>query len=190
MSWNSQCVETVIPMLRIWFKIAWGHTYTFHRDCENYKVLGFDCEWVTVGGSRRPISLLQLASQSGLCGLFRLNALRNIPAELRELLQDEEILKVGIVPQEDARALAKEYGVTVASTLDLRHLALRAGRKPLGLSKMAYDVLNVEMDKDWRIRCSDWEANELTERQLKYAANDAHVAVEIFKFLMDGLVPR
>lgn len=53
------------------------------RHCTEYKVLGFDCEWVTVGGARRPVALLQLASHRGLCALFRLCHLQRIPPELK-----------------------------------------------------------------------------------------------------------
>lgn len=50
---------------------------------EEYNVLGFDCEWVTVGGTRRPIALLQLATHKGYCALIRLCHLKRIPTELR-----------------------------------------------------------------------------------------------------------
>ena len=40
------------------------------------------------------------------------------------------------------------------------------------------------MDKSYRIRCSDWEANDLSQRQICYAANDALVALEIFYALV------
>lgn len=38
-----------------------------------------------------------------------------------------------------------------------------------------------------QVRCSDWEADVLSEVQLKYAAADAHVAVRIFARLVDDL---
>lgn len=46
-------------------------------------MLGFDCEWVTVGGVRRPVALLQLTSHRGLCALIRLCHLQRIPPELK-----------------------------------------------------------------------------------------------------------
>lgn len=55
----------------------------YSRHCDEYNVLGFDCEWVTVGGARRPVALLQLASHRGLCALIRLCKLQMIPIELR-----------------------------------------------------------------------------------------------------------
>lgn len=62
--------------------------------------------------------------------------------------------------------------------------------KPEGLAKMAKSQLNIEMDKNWRIRCSDWEAKELSEQQLEYAANDAHVGIQLFKKVANKIVPK
>lgn len=59
----------------------------FFRQCCELGVLGFDCEWVTVGGARRPIALLQLASHDGFCALFRLCRLKKIPPELRVIVE-------------------------------------------------------------------------------------------------------
>ena len=36
------------------------------------------------------------------------------------------------------------------------------------------------MDKSYRVRCSDWEAKELSSRQIAYASNDAVVALQVF----------
>ncbi|XP_065354652.1 exonuclease 3'-5' domain-containing protein 2 isoform X2 [Calliphora vicina] len=160
------------------------------KDCKTLNVLGFDCEWVTVGGTRRPTALLQLSSGEGLCALFRLCCMKQIPKSLRDLLEDDNVLKVGVAPQGDAQKLAHDYSVGVASTFDLRFLAALTGRKPEGLAKMSKSVLNVELDKHWRIVCSNWEAKDLSEKQLDYAANDALVAVEIFKKLSNDLIPK
>lgn len=88
---------------------------------------------------------------------------------------------MGVVPVDDAKYLAIDYGVHVASTLDLRHIADELGVKPEGLAKMAKEHLNVVMEKDWRISCSDWEQPELTPVQVSYAATDAHVGVALYK---------
>ncbi|XP_054742283.1 exonuclease 3'-5' domain-containing protein 2 [Anastrepha obliqua] len=160
---------------------------TLKRHCHEYKVLGFDCEWVTVGGKRRPVALLQLSSQKGLCALFRLCTLQQIPKGLRDLLEDDNVIKVGVGPQDDAHKLAFDYGVGVASTLDLRYLAALVNQKPGGLAKMAKSLLDVHLDKNWRLSCSDWEAKVLNEKQLQYAANDALVAVKIFEKLAKKL---
>lgn len=142
-----------------------------------------------MGGTRRPAALLQLSSDKGLCALFRLCCMKQIPKSLRELLEDDDVLKVGVDPHGDAMKLCHDYGVGVASTFDLRFLAAMTGRKPGGLANMSKSVLNVELDKHWRIVCSDWEAKDLSEKQLHYAANDSLVGVLIFKNLAKELVP-
>ncbi|XP_017083906.2 exonuclease 3'-5' domain-containing protein 2 [Drosophila eugracilis] len=160
------------------------------KHCQNFKVLGFDCEWITVGGSRRPVALLQLSSHQGLCALFRLCHMKQIPKDLRELLEDDSVIKVGVAPQEDAMKLSHDYGVGVASTLDLRFLCVMAGHKPEGLGKLSDTHLNYKLDKHWRLVCSNWEAKQLEPKQLNYAANDALVAVAIYRKLCRDLEPK
>lgn len=151
------------------------------KDTAKYSVLGFDCEWVTVNGVRRPVALLQLASQSGLCALIRLCQIKYIPPQLYELLEDENVIKVGVSPQDDAKYLLRDYGVNVRSTLDLRFVAQLLRQQPESLAKMAKSHVGIELNKNWRIRCSSWDSGTLTEEQIDYAAKDALVAIEIFK---------
>lgn len=99
-------------------------------------------------------------------------------------------MKVGVSPQGDARYLVQDYGVCVASTLDLRYMAAMTKCRTGGLGKMSEDYLKVKLDKNWRIRCSDWEAPELNDKQIDYAAKDAHVAVELFKYFAAKLQPK
>ncbi|XP_017874797.1 PREDICTED: exonuclease 3'-5' domain-containing protein 2 [Drosophila arizonae] len=158
--------------------------------CESFKVIGFDCEWITVGGTRRPVALLQLSSHKGLCALFRLCCMKQIPKDLRELLEDDAVLKVGVAPQDDAMKLSHDYGVGVASTFDLRYMAVMAGHQAEGLGKLSQTHLNTALDKNWRLACSNWEAPQLDSAQLNYAANDALAAVAIFQKLSKDLEPR
>ena len=73
------------------------------------------------------------------------------------------------------------------STFDLRFLALIANHKAEGLGKLSKSILNVELDKDWRIRCSDWEIENMSSVQVDYAAKDAFVAIEIFRKLYTSI---
>ncbi|EAT35135.1 AAEL012690-PA [Aedes aegypti] len=159
--------------------------------CREFRVLGFDCEWVNEQGKRHPVALLQLATHRGLCALIRLCEMKRIPPELGELLNDPAIVKVGVGPLEDAKLLRHDYNLKVESTLDLRHLADRCGVPgPYGMAKLAEKTLGVKLDKHWRIRASNWENAQLTERQIQYAASDAHVAVELFRTFAKKAVPR
>lgn len=108
----------------------------------------------------------------------------------KEILQDDNIIKVGVQPCSDAAYLAKDYGVCVASTLDLRYLAVECGYRPGGLAQLSMEHLKVQLDKNWRVRCSDWEAETLMNMQIEYAAKDAHVGVELFRKFADKLKPK
>ncbi|XP_053694716.1 exonuclease 3'-5' domain-containing protein 2 [Sabethes cyaneus] len=164
---------------------------TLRSHCQEYALLGLDCEWVSEQGKRRPVALLQLASHRGFCALFRLFEFKRIPAELGELLSDPTILKVGVGPVDDAKLLRLDYNLKVAGVLDLRHLAEKAGIPgPYGLGRLAQSVLGVTLDKHWRVRASNWERPLLSERQRAYAANDVHVAVALFERIAKQLVPR
>lgn len=109
--------------------------------------------------------------------------INRIPQELRDILENPDIIKTGVGPQSDATMLLQDYSIRMNGTFDLRFLAMLAGTKPEGLAKLSKNVLNVELDKDWRVRCSDWEAVKLSDKQIEYAAKDAQVAIDIFKDL-------
>ncbi|XP_058825512.1 exonuclease 3'-5' domain-containing protein 2-like [Topomyia yanbarensis] len=164
---------------------------TLRAHCQEQRILGFDCEWVSDLGENHPVALMQLASHRGFCALFRLCEMWPVPAQLRDLLDDPSILKVGVAPDEDAKLLKTDYNLTVASILDIRHLAKKIDfPPPYGLGDLAENALGFTMDKDWRIRASNWERSDLTDRQIKYAANDVHVAVELFEVFAKRLVAR
>ena len=47
------------------------------------------------------------------------------------------------------------------------------------MAGLASSFLGVRMDKDWRVRASDWEADVLSDRQTLYAANDALISINV-----------
>lgn len=83
----------------------------------------------SVKGRASAVSLLQVATYSGLCVLVRLLAFRSgqqlFPDTLMEVLRDTRILKVGVGCYEDGKRLMRDYGLTLTCTVDLRYLALR-----------------------------------------------------------------
>ncbi|XP_019133554.2 exonuclease 3'-5' domain-containing protein 2 isoform X1 [Larimichthys crocea] len=160
-----------------------------------FPVLGFDCEWVksdavSVKGRASAVSLLQMATYSGLCVLVRLLAFRSghFPLSLMEVLRDPHILKVGVGCYEDGKRLTRDYGLSMTCTVDLRYLTLRqrltAVNNGLSLKSLAADLLNVSLDKSLELRCSDWEADQLTLEQMTYAARDAQVSIALFLHLL------
>ncbi|XP_065542823.1 exonuclease 3'-5' domain-containing protein 2 isoform X1 [Lathamus discolor] len=170
----------------------WDHAEPLlKKELEKWPVLGIDCEWVSVEGKANPVSLLQMASSSGFCILVRLPRLvasgQTIPKTLLDIMADGAVLKVGVGCWEDACKLLHDYGLPVKGSVDLRYLAMRQWKDPphcLSLKSLAEEVLNCPLDKSPHVRCSNWEAEELTQDQVLYAARDAQVSVALFLHLL------
>ncbi|XP_071508031.1 exonuclease 3'-5' domain-containing protein 2-like [Diadema antillarum] len=159
----------------------------FAESARALKVVGLDCEWVTMDGKRKPVALLQLASpHSSTCLLFRLDQMAGeLPECILQILEDRSIYKVGVGVVDDANRLRKDYDIETQGCLDLRQMALRhlprslRGRS-LGLHDLAGIICSHEMLKDDAVRCSNWEADPLSCHQVDYAAMDAIIGAAIF----------
>ncbi|XP_043119478.1 LOW QUALITY PROTEIN: exonuclease 3'-5' domain-containing protein 2 [Puntigrus tetrazona] len=169
----------------------------FQKELSVHPVLGLDCEWVksmrvSVKGKASAVSLLQLATFSGRCVLVRLLAFRDaqlpLPGGLVGVLSDPRVLKVGVGCYEDGKRLTHDHGLALSCTVDLRYLALRQRQavlnNGLSLKSLAADLLNVTLDKSLELRCSDWEADVLSQEQMAYAAHDAQISVALFFHLL------
>ncbi|XP_054256113.1 exonuclease 3'-5' domain-containing protein 2 [Indicator indicator] len=162
------------------------------KELKKWPVLGIDCEWVSVEGKPNPVSLLQMASSSGLCILVRLPRLvssgQTMPRTLLDIMADSTVLKVGVGCWEDACKLLHDYGLPIKGSMDLRYLAMRQRKdlldSCLSLKSLAEKVLNCSLDKSPHVRCSNWEAEELAQDQVLYAARDAQVSVALFLHLL------
>ena len=94
---------------------------------------------------------------------------------------DSDCLKLGVGISDDAKKLREDFGAPVRGWFDIRHLAAdhRPEARKLGMAGLASSFLGLRLDKDWRVRASDWEADDLSQRQTLYAANDALVSINI-----------
>ena len=44
------------------------------------------------------------------------------------------------------------------------------------MKSLATNILDVTLDKHWHVQASNWEAQKLNQRQIKYATNDVLTA--------------
>ncbi|KAG0727407.1 Exonuclease 3'-5' domain-containing protein 2 [Chionoecetes opilio] len=189
--WRTTQKVWVVTSSNMWERV-YPHLY---REAVRDGAVGLDCEWVQIKGSRRPVALLQMATSSGLCVLVRLSHLKGVTLpNLKEFLSDNDVLKVGVGTVEDSDYLYQDYNLRVRGCIDLRHLVLLkeqtegVGRHHnLGLSSLAQAFLGRTLDKDWRVRSSDWEADILSQRQERYAAADALVGMQLLMVLVGAL---
>lgn len=149
------------------------------------EVLGFDTETKPAfkKGQKHKVALLQLATETDVF-LFRLNKI-GIPESLQSVIANPKIIKVGAAIKDDLKALNKHECMPPASFVDLQTLVRTYGIESVSLQKMTAIVLNFKISK--RQQISNWEAEVLSEAQLRYAATDGWVGYRIFTNLRKRL---
>ncbi|XP_068948105.1 exonuclease 3'-5' domain-containing protein 2 isoform X2 [Petaurus breviceps papuanus] len=133
-----------------------------------------------------------MASPTGRCVLLHLPKLISgkaaLPQTLLAILKDSRILKVGVGCWEDANKLLQDYDLIVRGCLDLRNLAMKQRRdllhSELSLKSLAETILNIPLNKAPLLRCSNWDAEQLTEEHVAYAARDAQISIALFLHLL------
>jgi ribonuclease D len=149
---------------------------------EDQSLIGFDTETKPSfrKGEFNHVSLLQL-STANQAFIFRLNKI-GFPPPLRSLLEKENVLKIGAAVHDDLKALKKlTDSFYPQSFFDLNDELKKVGFHNVGVRNLCGMVLKIHISKAEQV--SNWEADKLTERQLRYAATDAWACLEIFQKL-------
>ena len=147
-------------------------------------LLGFDTETRPTfrKGRKNSVSLIQLSTGDLAC-LFRINKI-GIPDELVNLLSNPSVTKAGVAVHDDIKFLKGVRKFLPDGFIDLQNFVKDFGIQSSGLKKLAAIVLGFRISK--RQQVTDWEAEQLTEAQLIYAATDAWVCYQIYKNLING----
>ena len=154
------------------------------RYLRRQRVLGFDTETKPCFTPHTPqpgVALLQLSGPSKAF-LFRVKS----PGMLRELcniLSNPKIVKVGAATTDDVRGLQRYRRFAPQSFVDLQHLVADWGIRDKSVKKMAAIIMEVKISKAQQL--SNWEAENLSDQQQKYAATDAWICREMYLKLMN-----
>jgi ribonuclease D len=152
---------------------------------ERHAVLGFDTETKPSfkKGKVHPTSLIQLAT-SKEAWIIRVSRI-GYPERLLKLLSNEEVLKVGLGLNDDLRRLRSDYHFEPAGFLDLQQYVEAFHIDEKGLKKLTAIVLGRRISKSQQV--SNWDADLLTEAQLRYAATDAWICLRIYHALRNSI---
>jgi ribonuclease D len=144
-----------------------------------FTYLGFDTETRPSfkKGQIHKVALLQLSTHEKAF-LFRLNHF-DLPLSLLRLLANPNIVKAGAAIRDDIKALQHNKGFKPGGFVELQDVAKDLGINNFSLKKLAGIVLNCKISKAQQL--SNWEADELTEAQLRYAATDAWISNLIYE---------
>ena len=154
------------------------------RYLKRQKVLGVDTEsrpCFSPGQPHYGVSLLQLSGQEKAY-LFRIKLIGDIPKQLRAILSDENIIKVGAAVNDDVRGLEKHHDFQPKAFVDLQKMVWEYGIKDKSVKKMAAIILGIRISKTQQL--SNWEAETLSDAQCAYAATDAWVCREMYMKLL------
>jgi len=101
---------------------------------------------------------------------------------LKPVLESESILKVGFGLGDDVRRLKTKFGIELQNVLDLSTALRRRGeRNPLGARSAVARFFGQRLQKSKRITTTNWSLPRLNDKQLQYAADDAHAALRIYR---------
>lgn len=148
------------------------------------KIVGFDTE--TRPSFRRgrtyKVSLIQISTLRHSF-LFRINKLGFID-ELREFLENENIIKVGLSIKDDFHVLRRVADFTPRGFIDLQPFVKKYGIVDNSLQRIYGIIFGERISKSQRL--SNWEADELTAGQCSYASIDAWACLKMYNHLVEG----
>ena len=100
---------------------------------------------------------------------------------LRRILSAADILKVGLGLGNDRSVLRSRLGIELNNVLDLGEAMRGPGhRGTVGAKVAVAHYFGQKFQKSKKVGTSNWANPRLNERQLLYAANDAHVALQLY----------
>ena len=148
-------------------------------------IIGFDTEskptFVTGDVSEGP-HLVQFALPDKAY-LFQLHQTEGLPF-LLELLQSEQVIKVGFDLKSDGGHIYAKLGIYPGGMVDLNTVFRMDGyHKHMGVRAAVALVFNQRFSKPRHVTTSNWSQRQLTPQQLLYAANDAYAALKVLEAL-------
>ena len=166
------------------------HMVKTERDCADaliallaMDVLGFDTESKPTflkGEASTGPHLVQLATDDAVY-LFQIGATPAL-ALLKAVLESASILKVGFGLQDDVKRLRAKLGIETSNVLDLANaLRNKNERNTLGAKTAVARFFGQKLAKSKKITTTNWALPRLSEKQILYAADDAHVALKIYR---------
>jgi ribonuclease D len=124
--------------------------------------------------------LIQLATDDEVF-LFQVARLKTIDG-IKAVLESKRVLKAGMGLGNDRSALKTRFGIDLQHVIDMGEVLRGHGyRGTVGAKVAVAHFFSQRLVKSKKIGTSNWSHRQLTEQQLRYAANDAHVALRIYR---------
>ncbi|MCK5468277.1 MAG: 3'-5' exonuclease domain-containing protein 2 [Cyclobacteriaceae bacterium] len=150
-------------------------------EIEKHDLVGLDTETKPTfkKGQFNHVALIQIAVPEKVY-LLRIHRV-GITNTLANFFSNDQIIKVGIALDDDLIALNKRRRFNPGGFLDLNKIAPTLGIENIGARNLSALLLNFRISKNQQV--SNWENPILTRHQIKYAATDAWICLEMYNKL-------
>ncbi|MBQ3695892.1 MAG: ribonuclease D [Alphaproteobacteria bacterium] len=134
------------------------------------KMIAIDTETTGLDVVKDRLCLVQIGDGKGNAWLVQIRKGAKYP-NLKKLLTNPKILKIFHFARFDAAKLKVAFGIEVSPIYctKIAHKLVWPNKKH-SLKNLCEDMLHITLDKEQQ--CSDWTRKNLSEEQIRYAAND------------------
>ncbi len=134
--------------------------------------IAVDTETMGLNAIRDRLCLVQISGGDGTAHVVQLNRKNYDAPNLKKLMADDKTTKIFHFARFDIGIIKKDLGVTCAPVYCTRTASklARTYTDKHGLRDVCRELLGVEINKQQQ--ASDWGADNLSEEQIAYAAND------------------
>ena len=134
--------------------------------------IAVDTEAMGLELKRDPLTLVQISTGNNDCHIINLNRKDYKAKNLVKILEDEKINKIFHFARFDVAVLKFYLGANVKNIYctKVSSKLARTFSEKHGLKDLVKEIIGVDMSK--QMQSSDWGAEKLSEKQLKYAASD------------------
>jgi RNA polymerase sigma factor for flagellar operon FliA len=124
--------------------------------------------------------LVQLATDTHAY-LFQIGASPAVHV-LKAVLEAPQVLKVGFGLADDIKRVKVKLAIDIVNIVDLATVLRQPGqRNPVGAKTAVARFFGTALKKSKKITTTNWALPRLSEQQILYAADDAHVALRIYR---------
>ncbi len=102
-------------------------------------------------------------------------------AVLKTVLESTTILKVGFGLSDDVKRLRAKLAIETVNVLDLSTALRKNEKNTLGAKTAVARFFGQTLQKSKKITTTNWSMPRLSDKQILYAADDAHVALKIYR---------
>jgi ribonuclease D len=153
-----------------------------HAAMMSADVIGFDTESKPIffkGQQSDGPHLIQLATDTHVF-LFPVVQI-SFTEPAKAVLESKQILKVGFGLGDDNKRLHAKLGITPVNVLDLSRVMRESKHREMGAKAAVAKYFGMKLQKSKKTSTSNWALPKLSERQMQYAADDAQVALLVYR---------